>query len=550
MSCPKKFYFDYVQIFILTVLYATIPAASLVQIRKNEGHTFQRCYRAKDCAANLQCFGSVMYNKEEVIAPCTWNSRDCRCIPRSPVYCNTSSDYCPRAEGCAVSSKTLRRFCVSCIVILNETSSFTPVDASVCVASPTPFPTPSNILLDNRRLQSDFCSTTDPCDVHLKCIDISTKVKCTIHSSACQCKPERSESNNCTYTSDCTGSNVICLRNTRTGSTFCGSCNRLLNDAFVQKVGKNDGKCTSYQVPPPPVYLTPGDGQILDDCSSDMECRPNLKCRLDNLDAYCRRTAKRPFSFKCLPSKLKSCTSFLDCSRREVCAHVGCLGIKTCVSSTFIQTLPWDGYKLIGKPSPELPQHKKAVGDYCKYNNHCRYPLKCTHLDGLYTPCAGRRACQCTSLTRVPCLSSLDCASTEVCANYFGAKNQAFCISRTGIKTGYLLQRVNASQLVLAPRGRGWTYEGCDDDQHCKKKRVCTHISESPGMPCAGRASCVCKASGPRAVNGFFPCADHSDCGPGERCLQPLDSGSLQGICVSFKVSRRVPFSKLYLSLS
>lgn len=532
------------------MLFGICTASKDPFISEINRQTMASCKSREDCEGDLECFGFIKAASIEVYGPCRNDAKNCRCVSRKAVYCESSSDFCPRSEGCARSLKTSRTFCVSCPVILDPTSQFEPVDKNVCVSSPTPTPFPSPTSRPNyRRKTADFCSLTSPCAKSLPCVDQLSGKPCESFSSACTCGEKR-RYKSCSKPGDCRHPAETCVMETNTFTQFCASCNLLSINAFIIPSNSNDQKCSKHVGLPPPVYNGPGDGRTLDDCTSDKHCHRTLKCSPDNVDAFCRDSIGIPGTPKCRRSELVSCKSTNDCLRGEACAHVRCLGVVACVSRTFLNTLSWDAYSYVGEPPRRIGRRNGNTGESCGVNIHCRNGLKCIHRDGNYSPCANRRSCQCSPLTYAPCSTDSECRSGEICVNYADARNRPFCYSRRALDSTYLLQPFNSTVARNAQNGFGWTLDACTSSSECKDQHVCSHFAEPVSQPCLGRNGCVCKYSGEKSVlDGFQQCQDVADCGKGEICIRPIESALSYGQCISRKARKRQPFSSSYTTL-
>lgn len=436
---------------------------------------FERCTTVSDCAnpssgspSTLPKFVCAGRNTDDELLKCPSNDvQTCVCFPTSSSkYCNRDSE-CPDQMYCATSSRTGNQLCVGCMTLFDEDlrKSFTSVqkdsETKTCYRQHPPC---------GQAL--DFCSPTMPCNSdQYECIfkNGADRFFCDGESSPCQCElPVADNStaqyiNKCMSAADCGHERETCVYDIRKKSTYCISCDALVNDPLLvlPKPNITIGATPAFNVtsnssavdevckqskevprPAPKRYLKSPNGRTFDLCLNDNECSTKRTCvqfqstESPDPEAVTACTGPDKLCF-CLPPKLQSCENGRDCFRGESCMSSDTIKVQhKCVSNSFILSLSNRDYELHGRLQRARNGPAK-LGEPCQYDWDCVPRTRCTYASepARFGGCAGRTACTCRRLSNPECESDSDCKRRERCASFRNETEHGrpFCVSEEAV---------------------------------------------------------------------------------------------------------------------
>lgn len=579
-----------------------------------------------ECGEDLTCVGVDQSTRRT--GPCDPTYPLCLCRPIDGLYteCESSST-CTSGEGCGLSPTSGRQLCVSCGVITNSSRMYEHVDpeAGECtIASPlpsiipeTPGPSPSPLM---KKQTNEFCSRKDPCRDDLKCVD-EYGAKCTKGSTQCLCVPKVNAGLiECEVPDDCTNEKETCALDTRLRQKFCVGCASLAqqhtlkpiksgsktnksdedegngkesgrwmsldtsNKMKILNVGKLiDNKCKAVKKKldiTVPAYNDGPNGLTFDYCRSDNQCQGDRTCT--DLSGFSVQQCQ-PGNFReicmCNIDLFQACTSSSQCPLGERCAELNGSDQPYCFSAAYLQTKKANQVTFT---EPEfVTSPKKAgdgfTGDKCKFDWECFGERRCTHVDGAFGGCAGRKNCICSPLYYRSCKSKRNCNSMktsdrkfimmgklsksqrqmyrnmETCVHIPGSKSIPFCYSKPALEDHpFLVERSKQSEEKDSVNGKpeavggGLTRDGCKNNNECGVGRKCFHMTESTGK-CARRRNCECYPTTETDQIQFKSCSTEGECEEGEICAVITDAFLPTPVCMSkaaFKESWKFIYSK------
>lgn len=525
---------------IMTVLFIFLFVSRANGMDKK---TQEFCKFSTECGIRLHCFG---VDRERPTAICDRTFATCVCDPIGAYQSCRRSSNCGNGEGCARPPSSQSKICVSCQVISNSSRFFTHVDptSSHC-ENIAPSPRPSNQPLPQGELRQtgDLCSKSDLCRRDLACKDIFG-FNCRKTSSHCRCKSKNSKELMCKSETDCTRDRETCALNTRTGQLRCMGCTAVAQQIEIfPSLGINRNsdssnnsvsKCDMVSFKPfqVPVYKNGPNGLFFDRCKADIMCGRGFTCLLPTSSRRerCPSTDVKQLCF-CLKKKgrkLKGCKSSTECLTGTRCAKLNVARKAHCLSEAFLSIRKTKDFTFIddGKNNVE---GEKVTGQTCKYDWECTPSRRCTHTDGIYGECAGRRNCVCRPIVFDLCNSSEACNSKkEVCAQIPGSKSVPFCYAKTsvGLNNHPFLRVYKAKEATTSKlNSTGLFFDVCNSTSDCNGQRTCSHVTENGGE-CDGRPFCICKGVSTR-------CDGSGTCGQGETCVVVTDAYQPAPICMS-----------------
>lgn len=526
-------------------------------------NSFDLCRVFDECISGLLCLGRLGGGDGDLTL-CARTITECFCLPPTFIFCERS-DECPDDEACAVNPKSGNQLCASCATISTTSRNFTAVDATAteCAANaaglssplpdvpdvpdvPTVTTSPSPAPRVAPGTSYDFCSPKLGCRPDYTCLSIRSTTDCTARSVLCACYAPQIKL--CSQPQQCARGET-CALDTVLNKLECVSCNLIRQQ--ITQLPISSSVCDKIPRRPIPRYPPSPNGLALDACVSHLQCGSQLECRFSN-GSECARDISGDQDdgalCACVPEEgheLQTCSGTDDCPVGETCVENALTntlsalfgGVARCISMTAVSRADADVFTRIQVPPVALPEPAEGLGltdDTCRFDWECAGSRRCTHVDGLFGGCAGRRACSCKDIRYKPCTRDLQCKDGDLCANVRGARSRARCESPRAIERDpdmLLVAELAAEKPSnTTVTSGGLTMDACRDNTDCEQPaigtRICRHSYERNGE-CGGRQACICTR------DQELRCESSTQCEDGEICAVIKDTVVYHPACRS-----------------